>query len=190
MQHAVLLTPDAANASGAFQRCIYCSRPKRADKRRQAASSYAREAEELLRDFAFYPPCPPIIITESKVLGGKLGAIDLSFPVRTSRALRWVHVEVDSSTHFEKPWGGGAGNAQQAADRRKDAAAWEQGRMLVRLHFADKDSWRAALNTASSYASEEAMQRFILYTDSYKLLGLQTKVERWGLPPLPTLQLT
>lgn len=179
--HAVLISAEAANGSGAFVHCFYCGEAAGAAGEGERASSYARAAERLIRSFAFYPPCPSFVLTESKVLGSRRGAFDFSIPLLTPWGLRWVHEEVDGETRFNKPRQGESLGAQQDKDRRKDSAAWEQQLMLVRLQFADMGTrglWGAALQQATGLAREQQCQhRFIICTPSYKLLGLRTKIE-------------
>ena len=176
----VLLTADAANKRDAFQHCIYCSpRPQAAegDGNASKGSSYAREAEPLIRAAAFLPPCISFIATESIFLKKTKSAFDFSIPVQTPWGLRWVHVEVDGEQHFSKPRQGRTVGEQMAVDRKKDDEALELGLMLVRLRYADQDSWQKVLDLAVSYARRQHVHRFIIYTESYKQLGLQTKVE-------------
>lgn len=133
----MLLTADAANKRDSWQHCIYCSTALEGVGDSNKASSFARDAEKLLRDFTPFH----FLGTESKVLRGKHGALDLSLPLLTPAGLHWVHVEVDGQTHFSKPRQGESVGAQKEVDSRKDSAAWRQRRMLVWLHHLDQGVW-------------------------------------------------
>lgn len=110
----VYITADAANKSGALRDCIYCSAAKEAAKEDGKPSSYARAAEPLLR--ILLPPSYPLAM-ECKWLRGKYGAMDFSLPVVTTWGLRWLDVEVDGETHFNKPRQGQQYGDQKAVDR-------------------------------------------------------------------------
>ena len=172
----MLLTADAANKSNAFQECFYCSAKQQAVAEGSKASSYAEKAEELL--LPLLPPNYPLL-TESRWLRGRFGAYDFSLPVEVANELRWVHVEVDGEQHFHKPRQGELLGQQLEVDRRKDAETMKQGRMLVRLHYADKDIWKGVLAGALKLAAFPRQQRFLFYSPSYTRppLELQTKVE-------------
>ena len=97
--------------------------------------------------------------------------------MQTPWGLRWVHVEVDGEAHFEKPRCDETLGQQKLRDRRKDAAAWEQRRMLVRLHYLNRRSWGRTLQQAATVAGRRQPHRFIIYTYSYGQLGLKTRIE-------------
>lgn len=164
--------------------CLYHDAPPPGAEEEQKDSKYARAAERLVRNYIFYPPCTPFLVTESKFLGGKLGALDFSVPVLTPWGLRWVHVEVDGETHFTKPRQGESVWGQRERDRRKDAAAWEQKQMLVRLHHGDwragggeQPEWEAALQRAFQLAWQERPHRFLILSKSFSQLAMQDEVE-------------
>lgn len=169
----MLLTADAANKRDSWQRCIYCDRATEGEEESSKASSFARAAEKLLRGFTPFP----FLGTESKVLRGKFGAFDFSLALHTPAGLRWLHAEVDGQTHFSKPRKGETVGAQKDVDRRKDEAAWEQGQLLVRLHYLDQGVWDQALRQAVHHAMQPGTARFIIYTRSYWQLGLQNRVQ-------------
>lgn len=178
----MLLTADAANKRGSWQHCMYCNPGPEGGEESSTASSFARRAERLLRDFTPFP----FLGTESKVLRGKFGAFDFSLALQAPAGLRWLHAEVDGQTHFSKPRKGESVGAQKDVDRRKDRAAWQQGRLLVRLHYLDQGVWGQALRQAVHYAMQPGTTRFIIYTRSYAQLGLESRVEsQEGEPLLP-----
>lgn len=169
----MLLTADAANKRDSWQYCIYCNPAPEGEEGSSKTSSYARAAEKVLRDFTPFP----FLATESKVLRGKFGAFDFSLALQTPAGLRWLHAEVDGHTHFSKPRKGESVGAQKDVDRRKDMAAWEQGRLLVRLHYLDQGVWPQALRQTVHYAMQPSTDRFIIYTRSYSQLGLESRVQ-------------
>lgn len=173
----MLLTPDAANKRDSWQECPYHSAIARAAGGSGKASSYALAALPLLQQLSFLPPCLPFVANESKVLGGTYGAIDFSVPLATPWGVRWLHVEVDGETHFSKPRKGSTVEQQRDADSRKDEKAWQQELMLVRLHYLDQRWWGSRLQLASRLARRRARMRFILYTRSYRQLGLHCKIQ-------------
>ena len=169
----MLLTADAANKRDSWQYCIYCNPAPEGEEGSSKTSSYARAAEKVLRDFTPFP----FLATESKVLRGKFGAFDFSLALQTPAGLRWLHAEVDGHTHFSTPRKGESVGAQKDVDRRKDMAAWEQGRLLVRLHYLDQGVWPQALRQTVHYAMQPSTDRFIIYTRSYSQLGLESRVQ-------------
>lgn len=179
------LTAEGANKRDSFQHCLYHSEDQQQEEQDTNGSRYARAAERLLRDFAFLPPCPALLATESKFLGGSFGAFDFSVPLQTPWGLRWVHVEVDGETHFTKPRQGSTVGLQLERDSKKDAEALRQQCMLVRLHFADYKEqsleqpwWEGALQRAFGLAQQQRTRCFIVYTKGYEQLGLVDKVNQ------------
>lgn len=172
----MLLTADAANKSNAFQECFYCSAKQQAAAEGGKASSYAEKAEALLQPLL---PTRYPLLTESRWLRGTFGAYDFSLPVEAPEGLRWMHVEVDGEQHFDKPRQGESLGQQLEVDRRKDAETMKQDRMLVRLHYADKDIWKGVLAGALQLAAFPQQQRFLFYSPSYTRppLELKTRVE-------------
>lgn len=96
-----------------------------------------------------------------------------------------MHVKVDGETHCTKLRQGETVGAQKAVDRRNDNEAWWPQLMLVQLHDADQTSWRARLQQARVLALGKRPRRFIIYTRSYKQLGLGTKAELLKVRPTP-----
>lgn len=66
---------------------------------------------------------------------------------------------------------------QRAVDRRKDEAAWQQGRCLLRLHWQDSSRWYRSLLDAVRRATLPHRNCFVLYTISYGLTNRVGPVE-------------
>ena len=174
-QHFAELTVQAANKSGSWVNCIYCQRQESLPKGWHVASYYAATAAELLRLVRGVRH----IFTEAKVLKGTCGAFDFSLvlcPGQQGQEERRLEVEVDGEQHFSKPMHGTTANQQRAADRRKDEAAWQHGRCLVRLHYLDSSRWLQVLQDAVRRATLPHRNRFIIYSTSY---GLRNRVGPW-----------
>lgn len=159
----VLMTADGANKPGSdppFLKCKYHPKPDSQAR----ASSWERKARGMVEQVA----ADSVVATESKVLG-KLGTIDLLFPVRQpgSSCIKWVAVEVDGAAHFEKPWKNSSQLVRRQQDREKDAAAWRANQRVVRLHHGDSELWPAALEAAKRLAEVEQLCSYCLYTPSY-----------------------
>jgi hypothetical protein len=164
-QHAAELTVQAANKEK-FERCIYCDGPASLPSQPQQASEAARHAAKLLRDH----PRVELVITEAKVLKKKYGGFDFSCVLRCPRGTqeqRRLEVEVDGPQHFSKQYHDHTAEAQQAADRRKDEAAWKAGRCLLCLHYLDSARWARAIDKAVRLATLPSRNKLRLYTRSY-----------------------
>lgn len=156
----VRLTPEAANRSTAWLACRYHPGPGQ----QPAASSWEQLAHPLVAAAA----AGSLFATESKMLGGKLGASDLVFAVAACSERRWVAVEVDGEGHTTKPWGNSSQRQRRLQDSEKDAAAWAARQPLVRLHYADSHQWQHALTAARLYV-QQGCQALLLYTESYAI---------------------
>lgn len=166
---------EAANINGSWAHCIYCQQAAAAvplPKGISPASNFAQTACSLLQRLHGVQ----LIITEARVLGGNYGGFDFSVKLSCpddSRGYRRPEVEVDGEQHFTKTMHNTTVQQQRAADRRKDGAAWEAHRCLVRLHYADEARWLCKLWQAVRRATQPARSKFIMYTISY---GLKDRV--------------
>lgn len=149
-----------------FVHCIYCTTAASLPAGIHPASSLAQHCEQLL--------CAQhgveLIITEAKALNGKHGAFDFSLLLRcphSSSNPRRLDIEVDGLQHFTKQMYDTTAQRQQAADKRKDKAAWAQGRCLVRLHYLDRRFWQSKIQEAVRRATFPARNKLLLYTPSY-----------------------
>lgn len=171
------ITAEAANQRETWQWCVYHSSSVECPGELPTPSSYAVVAERLLRATIR----ENYLVTQWRVVRGWPGGVDFSMPVRAvGGELRWVHVEVDGETHTTKGWEASTAQQQQARDREKDALAWEQGLMLVRLHHRDLLAWSRFLRAAAFLAARPCRGRFIFYTPAYAQLQLES---RSGLMP-------
>lgn len=164
-RHRVLISAQAANRSNKFSRCKYCSK-----RRRGGASRPERQALPLITRLAAQQNWP--VITESKVLRGKYGAIDFGIPVALPSPARFrvVWVEVDGKQHRVESCRGISPEEQAARDRRKDRAAAAAGEVLVRLFCSDgKEQWELTLGQAITAAQQQPGSGCVLYTPSYQL---------------------
>lgn len=159
-----------------WQHCTYCAAEGSLPKNIKQASSLAKAAEQLLRAH----PAVERIITEAKVLNGKFGGFDLSVVLRCptdpagSRQQRRLEIEIDGVQHFKSSMHSTTAQRQLGVDRRKDKAAWEAGRCLLRLHHLDRHIWDKKIAQAVHRATLPCRKRFLLYTPSYN------KAERYG----------
>lgn len=74
---------------------------------------------------------------------------------------------MDGPQHFSKQYHEHTAEAQQAADRRKDQAAWKAGRCLLRLHYLDRARWARAISKAVQRATLPSRNKLLLYTRNY-----------------------
>lgn len=149
-----------------FTVCIFCDSEQSLPAGVQPASDHARTAEALLR----MQHGVELLITEAKVLNGRHGPFDFSVLLccpHSSAERRRLEVEVDGQQHFVSGMHGITPHNQRAVDERKDSAAWQQGRMLLRLHHADKRFWAQKIEQAVRRATFPARNRFLFYTPSY-----------------------
>lgn len=163
--HAAELTVQAANAA-AFGPCIYCTHPDSLPAGWSPASEHARYAAKLVQAH----PSVLLVITEAKVLNGTRGGFDFSLLLRGtpgSADERRLEIDVDGPQHFTKDMYDTTAEAQRAADARKDEAAWEQGRCMLRLHYQDTGRWARAIDRAIHLATEPSKKKFQRYTGSY-----------------------
>ena len=163
--HAAELTVQAANRD-AFATCIYCDDPASLPAGVSPASDHARYAAELLRA----EPSVQLLFTETKVLNGTHGGFDFSALLRGKPGIadeRRLEIEVDGPQHFISNMYDTTAEAQQEADARKDAAAWRQGRCVLRLHYKDRSRWAQAVRRAIDRATRPSKLKFLCYTRSY-----------------------
>lgn len=163
--HVAELTVQAANDE-AFATCMYCDSPDSLPAGFFPASKHAKYADELVRA----QPSVQLVITEAKVLGGTFGGFDFSIPLPPptgSTQQRRLEIEVDGPQHFGKDMFDTTAETQRAADARKDKAAWEQGRCLLRLHYQDSNKWKKQIDRAISLATHRITYKFLRYTRSY-----------------------
>lgn len=168
----MLQSAEGANRSDAWRLCKHC--PEAGNK--AAASSLEQIAWVMVKKEAG----SNLWATESKLLGGKHGASDfildlLGGPARQPSARRWAVVEVDGSQHFDKPRKDTSRAERRRIDREKDEAAWQQRRPVLRLHYADMQSWPDLFAAARHYGRQSQLVNFALYTDSYH----QTSLGLW-----------
>ncbi len=159
------LTVQAANRD-AFDFCIYCDDPASLPDGVHPASVLARHAEQLLQA----EPGVQLLITKAKVLNGTYGGFDFSALLcgkPGSADERRLEVEVDGTQHFVSNMYDTTAEAQQAADARKDVAAWKQGRCVLRLHYRDRRHWARAIRKAIKQATRPSKLKFLCYTSSY-----------------------
>jgi hypothetical protein len=112
-------------------------------------------------------------MTEAKVLNGKLGGFDCSALLRPppgSPGQHRLEVDTDGPQHFSKGMHSTTPQQQRAADRRKDRAAWNRGRRVVRLHHADEHEWAEKIGEAVRLANSPTYRALLLYTSSYNKL--------------------
>lgn len=160
-QHGAHMSVEAANGE-AFPVCVYCDDPSTLPAGIMPASSYAQEADRLLRSL----PSLVRLVTERKELNGTYGGFDFSALLCCAWGRRWLEVEVDGEGHFKCMYDTSA-EQQQDADQRKDAASWQAGRCLLRLHFLDREEWPRFLCTAVELATQPTQVKLLLYTTSY-----------------------
>lgn len=164
-RHAAEITVQAANRD-AFEHCIFCASTGGLPAGLFPASPYAQAAEQLLgRQHGVL-----LIITEAKVLNGTFGAFDFSVLLQGpagSSTPRRLEIEVDGPQHFCKSMHGTTAEKQQAADKRKDKAAWKAGRCLLRLHYSDQRLWAGAIAAAVRRATLPSHNKLLIYTPSY-----------------------
>lgn len=178
-KHCAELTVQAANERESWEHCIYCAAEGSLPKNIKPASALAKAADQLLQAH----PAVERIITEAKVLNGKFGGFDFSVVLRCptdvegSSQQRRLEVEVDGVQHFRRCMHGTTAQRQKGVDRRKDKAAWEAGRCLVRLHHLDLRVWDRKIAQALHRATKPCRKRFVLYTSTYN------KPESYG-PPM------
>lgn len=156
---------QAANR-GAFVTCIYCDDPDSLPAGVWPASDHVRYAAQLLQA----EPRVQLLITEAKVLNGTHGGFDFSALLcgtPGSADERRLEIEVDGPQHFISDMFDTTAEAQQAADARKDAAAWKQGRCVLRLHYKDRRRWAQAVSKAIDRATRPSKLKFLCYTRSY-----------------------
>lgn len=126
------------------------------------ASLDAQAADSLLRSL----PSLVRLVTERRELNSTYGGFDFSALLYCAWGHRWLEVEVDGEGHFKTMYDTSA-EQQQDADRRKDAASWQQGRCLLRLHFLDREQWPRFLAKAVKLVTQQTPVKLLLYTPSY-----------------------
>lgn len=168
-KHRVLISAQAANRSSKFRICKYCTKRRRRQKQ-SGASRPERQALPLITRLA--AEHKQIVITESKVLRGKYGAIDFGIPITIAATgtCKVVWVEVDGKQHREESCRGISPEEQTDRDRRKDRAAAVAGEVLVRLYCNDgKQQWKLTLGEAIAAAQQQPSSGCVIYTPSYQI---------------------
>jgi hypothetical protein len=171
--HSGELTIQGANKRGSWQHCVYCAPADSLPKGIHPASELAKAADQLLRAHPAVQRCCERIITEAKVLNGKFGAFDFSLVLRGpadaagNGQRRRLEVEVDGVQHFSHSMHSTTSTKQKQVDKRKDKAAWEAGRCLLRLHYLDRRFWGSKIDEAVRRATLPGRIKLLLYTSSY-----------------------
>jgi hypothetical protein len=108
-----------------------------------AQHDLVRQSTHLLgRDLGF--------LVEAKVLGGKRGAADVYVPVLD------LIIQIDGQHHD--------GVDQLLVDSRFDIDARQQGRRLLRLHYADADKFYDYIHSAVVLCLQSMTSSWVMYT--------------------------
>lgn len=166
--HYAHLTAQAINRSNRSLGCPLCPG---AEGRGAAtgASRYAKRADKLVR--SYFPGAT--FITEARWLKNFSGGMDMTVEGTNSWGQPFsLDIEIDGEQHFRKPFRNRPIYLQREIDKRKDRLAQEQGRRLLRLHFADNKSWGKHISAAKERVNREPDNPWLMRTPSYVKLAL------------------